>query len=143
MEKSQSKSNPVIAEGKTPENMEAPLNKSNNGNEVFHTHQSNRETTRKISRGTEEPTPYSNPNIENYLGSEKMSEKLSTQTEKHQNDMRMSDRDKNENNKLTEKPDIDESDIQKAKVTPEKGIGGSETKDGNKPEIRYSIDDTY
>jgi len=153
MESTQTKSNPTITRGKTPENFEAPVNKNQNGNAALHTDQSNRDVVKKINGGTEADTPYSNSNIENYLGSEKMDEKLSTQTEKFQNDMRKSEADKG-NFTMNDKPDIDDDSDEsddgalnnpKAPTEHDKGSGGSSSsnKNADKPDIRYDTEDDW
>lgn len=82
---------------KTPENLTASLDKEHNSAEPLHTTQANRKEVKEIMGGTEENTPYSNKNIENYLGSEKIDEKLSTQIIQTENERKNSAKDKDNN----------------------------------------------
>ena len=106
MDNQQKQSNPSLTDGKTPENLKASLDKEHNSAEPLHTPQANRKEVKEVSNGNTEESPYSNSKIENYLGSEKLDEKLSTQTEKFQDDMRQSEEDKNKKNKTAETPDV-------------------------------------
>ena len=106
MEDKEKQSNPALTKGKTPENLTASLDKEHNSAEPLHTSQANRDEVKELNGGTPEDTPESNSKIENYLGSEKLDEKLSTQTEKHQDDMRQSEKDKNVSNKVPETSDV-------------------------------------
>jgi hypothetical protein len=100
------KLNPSLTDGITPANLSASLDKEHNSAEPLHTPQTNRKEIKEISGGTAEETPYSNSNVQNYLGSEKLDEKLATQTEKFQDDMRKSENNKDKNNKIKETPDV-------------------------------------
>lgn len=106
MEDKEKQSNPALTKGTTPENLTASLDKEHNSAEPLHTSQANRDEVKELNGGTSEDTPESNSKIENYLGSEKLDEKLLTQTEKHQDDMRQSEEDKNVNKKVPETPDV-------------------------------------
>jgi hypothetical protein len=106
MENKEKQSNPALTKGTTPENLSASLDKEHNSAEPLHTSQVNRDDIKELKGGTPEDKPESNSNIENYLGSEKLDEKLSTQTEKHQGELRQSEEDKNANNKVSETPDV-------------------------------------
>ncbi|MBS1493773.1 MAG: hypothetical protein JST55_09690 [Bacteroidetes bacterium] len=96
MDSKEKQSNPSLTEGTTPESLTASLDKEHNSAEPLHTTQANRKQVKEVLGGTVEETPYSNSNIENYLGSEKLDEKLSTQTKKHQDDMTKSENAKKE-----------------------------------------------
>lgn len=76
-------SNPSLTNGKTPENLKASLDKEHTSAEPLHTPQ--------VSDDDAPEVTYGNSKIENYLGSEKLDEKLSTQTEKFQYDERQSE----------------------------------------------------
>ncbi|MBN8571392.1 MAG: hypothetical protein J0M18_17350 [Ignavibacteria bacterium] len=106
MENKEKQSNLALTKGTTPENLTASLDKEHNSAEPLHTSQANRDDIKELKGGTPEDKPESNSNIENYLGSEKLDEKLSTQTEKHQGELRQSEEDKNANNKVPETPDV-------------------------------------
>lgn len=106
MENTEKQSNPTLTKGTTPENLTASLDKEHNSAEPLHTSQANRDDIKELKGGTPEDKPESNSKIENYLGSEKLDEKLSTQIEKHQDDMRQSEEDKNVNIKVPESPDV-------------------------------------
>ncbi len=72
MEEKEKISNPALTNGKTPENLTASLDKEQTSAEPLHTTKANRKQIKKLMGGTKEETAYSNKNIENYLGSEKL-----------------------------------------------------------------------
>ena len=71
--------NPSLTEGENRENLSASLDKEHNSATPLHTPQANREERKELT-GAEKDSPYSNSNIENYLGSEKLNERLATET---------------------------------------------------------------
>lgn len=74
MDKEQIKSNPSITDGKTPDSLEAPINKEQNDAKVLHSE--GQQSEPQVINGKMKEDEYSNKNIKNYLGSEKLDEKL-------------------------------------------------------------------
>jgi len=71
--------NPSLVEGENRENLSASLDKEHTSATPLHTTQANRDQVKELS-GIPGESEFSNSNIQNYLGSEKLNERLATET---------------------------------------------------------------